>query len=279
MRIALIAAVVLLSACDQAMPDEPTLVLEAYFQPGHALPAIRVAETASLGMEGGAPPVQGADVAVELNGTRFAYHEEGDDYRPASGTQVEPGQLFSVAVSHRGRTARASGVIPPAIDIDSVRIEAPDRPIEAVLLDSLTLGLDSLSFEIPSRTGFIYPVRVQVWWQATTDAGFWVEASARPLQAFSSRLIDFFLQPSTVLEERAGAAMTWSGLYAVPVASETAPMPEHAARIALVRGTVDYARYALSRSDPDRREPRTNVTGGVGMVTGIALDSVRVYIE
>ncbi len=164
--------------------------------------------------------------------------------------------------------------------LDSLRVSAPREPIRAVLLDSLSLSLDTLSI---SSTGFIYPVDVTLWWKTPPETGgdFWVETSVTPLESFSSRLIDFFLPSSSVLQEPSASngPLSWTGIYAVPVESATTPLPRHLLRVAAVRGELDYARFALSRTDPDRREPVSNVSGGIGIVAGIALDSIRVYVE
>ena len=278
-----LSALLLVASCDSITPSVEVLAVEAYFEADGPLPRIRLSVSVPLGSEADSPPARGADVRVIIDGERVTYAEEAEPgiYLPVAERIARPGAPFEVRVDHEGHRLRASGRIPPPIRLDSIVVSVPDAPIAAVLLDSLTLALDSLNFELPSTTGYIYPVSVSMWWQApeSSQDSYWVEASATPVEGFTSRLIDFFLLPSSVLEEPSGRALTWSGLYAVPVARETDPMPAHFARVAAIRSTLDYARFALSRDRPDRREPVTNVEGGVGIVAGIAVDSVRVYVE
>ncbi|MBO6574842.1 MAG: DUF4249 family protein [Rhodothermales bacterium] len=267
-------------ACDTVPSQPEALVLEGYVQPGQPLPGIRVSRSVPLRADRSPEPVAGASVSTIINGRIVSFAEQAPGwYLPLDSTVVQTGDGFSVQVTAEGRTARASGEVPPRLRLDSVRVNTPAEPIAAVLLDSLVVGLDSLA--LPARSGFIYPVEVTVWWQAppALAGNFWVETSIQPEAAFSSSLIDFFLRPRSVLEEPAGQALSWTGIYAVPVAGREDPMPEHQIRVAAVRGTVDYARFALSRDQADRREPEGNVLGGAGIITGIALDSTRVYVR
>jgi Domain of unknown function (DUF4249) len=272
------------SACDSASTDPEALVLEAYFQPGKPLPPVIVSRASSLDSPS-IQPVSGAKIGADLNGQHIPYSESAEPgrYLPTSSVAVASGDVFRLSVADGGDVAWAEGVVPPRIQLDSIRVSASSSPIAAVLLDSLTLAFDSLAVGLPSRMGFIYPVNVTMWWKAPPVplSDSWVQTSLQPVETFSSGLVDFFLLPFSVLEETASPAvqLSWSGLYAVPVDAAEDVMPPHFLRIAAVRGTLDYARFALSRSDPDRREPVGNVVGGIGIVTGIALDSVRVYVE
>lgn len=270
------------SACDSAPSAPDTLVVQAYFQPNMPYPAVTLSRAVPLDQDGIGRPVRDAELQITIDGAEIPYAESADPgvYTAQSEGLVAPGARFEFVARHGGDVASARGTVPPPMTLDSLRVVAADLPIRAVLLDSLSLPLDSLSI---SSTGFIYPVDVTLWWKTPAESGgdFWVETSVTPLESFSSRLIDFFLPSSSVLQEpRNGPGpLSWTGIYAVPVESATSPLPPHTLRVAAVRGELDYARFALSRTDPDRREPVSNVTGGIGVVAGIALDSIRVSVQ
>lgn len=268
-------------SCDIAEPQSDALVIEAYVQPNKPLPSISVSRTVPLDASGDRAPVRGATVEFQLDGVEQVYRAatQSGIYEPVAFTLALPGQRFSLSVRHGPDVASGSGVIPPVLSLDSVRVGIPEAPTPAVLLDSLALPLDTLSV---SQTGFIYPIDVTVWWKAPGGAGdFWVETSVTPVESFSSRLIDFFLPSTSVLEEPPASQgqRSWTGVYAVPVQAATSPLPPHRIRTGVVRGELDYARFALSRNDPDRREPISNVTGGIGIIAGIALDSLSVFVQ
>ena len=97
-------------------------------------------------------------------------------------------------------------------------------------------------------------------------------------------MIDFFLLPGQILRERtatrAGSEQrTWTGVYAVPVESKDAALPAHTLRVAVLRSGQDYARFATSRDAPDQREPQSNITGGLGIVAGVSVDSLRIDVQ
>jgi len=126
-------------------------------------------------------------------------------------------------------------------------------------------------------------VDVEVVWSNDGYDG-WVEARLDPVTSFSSSIIDFFLLPSQVfIESNAvsddGATRTWRGVYAIPVDTEDAPMPDHELDVVLLRGDARFARFATSRDAPERREPAGNVNGGLGFVGGISVDSTRVSVQ
>ncbi|MFT4604663.1 MAG: hypothetical protein ACI9W4_001396 [Rhodothermales bacterium] len=277
--------VAVVAACDSDPLEPDALVVQAYFQPNKPLPTVSLSRSVPLNEDGIGRPARGAEIRVTVDGMEVEYGEspEAGVYSAVSTGLVAAGATFELVASHGGDVATAKGTVPPPLTVDSLRVSAPNQPIRAVLLDSLSLPLDSLAL---SSTGFIYPVDVTLWWTAPPEGAqgsgdYWVETSVTPLESFSSRLIDFFLPSSSVLQEppHGQGPLSWTGIYAVPVESATTPLPPHVLRVAAVRGELDYARFALSRNDPDRREPVSNVTGGIGIVAGIALDSIRVYVE
>jgi hypothetical protein len=56
-------------------------------------------------------------------------------------------------------------------------------------------------------------------------------------------------------------------------------LPPHTLTTALVRGDTAFASFAQTRTDPDRREPLSNVRGALGVALGVAVDSIARTIE
>lgn len=276
-----------IAACDTAPSVESdVLVVEAFFDVGQALPAIRVQRTAPLGGEypgEDALAVSDATVAVTADGIPLTYGPSGQAgvYTPADARPVAPGVRYRVEVAWRGERAVAETRTPPRLALTRLAVEPFSAPIRAVLLDSLrfdTLGTGA-------RQGFVYPVEVVATWaaaDAAEDSLLWLRAQLRPAQGFSSTVVDFFFPPERIQPERElvldGAQRTWRGLYVLPVDSATAPLPRHRLRVALVRSGQDYARFAATRTAPVRREPRGNVVGGRGIVAGLSVDSLVVEV-
>ena len=286
-------------ACDTVQPAEPgTLVVEAYFMAGHPLPAVRVHETGDVRVGPAASRIAVADASVELllddrtirfdpvAGSTGTYRAAGSD------ADLEPRalQTFRLVVSTGSQSAEASGIIPPAIAMHSIDVQAMDHAIEAVLVDSLTFGLDSLSVSIDATEGFIYPIEVTIEWDvesgvpASAPDDFWIETRLVPRQSFSSALLDFFLLTRQILPEDGvtvdpAGRRRWTGVYAVPVLAEDAPLPEHDLFISLLRSSREYAQFQATGDEPERREPQGNVLGGVGFVGGIAVDSLTVRVH
>src|SRR5690606_41576480 len=78
---------------------------------------------------------------------------------------------------------------------------------------------------------------------------------------------------------RPGGTRRWRGRYAVGVPNASAPLPEHLLRVSVVRSGEDYARFATSKNEPDRREPITNLEGAVGIFTAVSVDSLRLTVS
>ncbi|MDA0378622.1 MAG: hypothetical protein O3C45_03115 [Bacteroidetes bacterium] len=279
-----------LLGCDTTRPDQDDLlVVEAWLETGQALPPVRITSTLDVAAPlEPAPPQGDLRVQVEVGGRIHTYLPTLTDpliYMPESQDTMRPGpgQTFEVRVEGNGQVVRAAGVLPPVLRLLQASVSIPDHPVPVVLLDSLQLGLDSLALDIDATTGFVYPVQVSVEWEGADPEG-WIEARLQPSAAFSSSLLDFFLLPSQVFKESSAVLRNpgqrlWEGVYAVPVASATAPLPEHDLRIVLLRSNDRYAQYASSRTSPVRREPITNVIGGLGFVGGISVDSLRVHVR
>jgi hypothetical protein len=161
----------------------------------------------------------------------------------------------------------ASSRSPVSIALDSVRVTPSTSPVEAVFADSLGLAVGE---------GVIYPVTVTLFWTAPEADTAWVRARLRPPASFPSAIVDFVLDTDETRREAEfegeGPVRRWRGTYAVPVESLDDALPPHALDVFVLRSGTDYARYALSRTDPSRREPVGNVRGGIGIVAGVAID-------
>lgn len=289
-----LVAVVLAAGCDTVEPEGgPVLVVEGYLDAGKPLPRLVLRHTLPLSevprYEMAA--VSDASVTLMLDGHEIPYHAidgRPGHYEPAVGAgvaTVPPRALFELAAMWEGQQVSASGRVPPAITIDGVEVVVPEAPVEAVLLDSL------FSFDVPGgevRTGYIYPIEVTVFWKmdfAETDADslYWVRTQLRPQAAFAVGASDFFLRPEQIIREGtlplgADGRRRWTGVYAVPVADAASPLPEHRLRVSLLRSFPDYARFASSMDAPERREPISNVEGGLGIVAGVSIDSLSLPV-
>ncbi len=275
-----------LLGCDTLMPDsEPVLVVEAFFQTEAPPPAIRLRQTSSL-YSAEVQAVTDAQVTLQVDTLSVPYQPDVEVpgiYRPMGNhTPLRAGQIVRLQVLWHGSQLQATDTLPPPIRIDSVRVMVPESPVQAVLLDSLLLN-DSLA--TGARFGYLYPVTVTLWWQepVETQRPYWVRPHLRPEVPFSSRVVDLFLRTEQILQERQSGRDSygrryWTGVYAIPVETAQAPLPPHRLRAALVRSGQAYARFASSREAPERREPVSNVIGGLGIAAALALDSLLLTI-
>ncbi len=275
--------------CDSVRPnEEQLLVVEAFLDTGSPLPAVHVRHTESL--DASLSDVYGATVAdatvdLSVNGVAIKYRASSATpgaYVPFANDDVmlRENDSFELAVRWRDEVATAAGRIPEKIRIDSMLISVPSEPVAAVFVDSLKI--DSLS--VDAETGFLYPVEVTLWWPSgKTDDRDWIQTQIKPFSDFTSVVVDFFLLPEEVFPERDADLLpsgqrVWRGLYAIPVDSKQSPIPQHRVRLAIVRGDQSYADYAVSRADPNRREPVSNVRGALGIVAGVSVDSLNATV-
>jgi hypothetical protein len=286
----------MLAGCDTVQPSsEGTLVVEAYLESGRALPLVRVSRTWNVASRSvaGNGSVPGAEVSLVIDGVVVRYEDDPDSigtYRPEPAhaeRTVPPLAAFSMTVRSDGDEAVAVGFVPPAISLKNVRITVPDRAIEAVFLDTLNIGIDSLELSLDARQGYIYPVQVDLSWDVLPSEDpaldYWIQTRLEPRTPFSSSIIDFFLLPRQILPEAATERMgegerIWSGVYAVPVETAETPVPVHGLQVFVLRGDRAFAVFETSRDSPERREPETNLTGGIGFVGGIAFDSLSLMV-
>lgn len=283
------------SGCDAVEPGgEPLLVVEGFLDAGKPLPALMLRTTAPLGQpypDDATTAAAGAEVLLLLDGRSVPYEPDAQRpgrYVPATDVAhtVPSRARFDLTVQWQRQRASAAGSIPPPIQIDSIYVDVPDTPVEAVLLDSLYLT-DSLGVAV--QKGFIYPIEVTLWWaddglHAAADSAYWIQTRLKPYTPFSSTIVNFFLRPQQILRERSLPVDTygrrqWTGVYAIPVEAADEPLPPHYVGVALLRSGQDYARFAASRDAPERREPISNVRGGLGIVAGVSVDSTNVRVQ
>ena len=279
----------LLSACDATTPDNPEiLVVEGYLNTDEPFGAVTVHRTGPMSspFDEVTQSVQDATVLLTLDEVRIAFTADPD--RPGrylSTRDVHPhaGQSFRVSVMSGDGRAVASGKIPPRIEIADISTTVPEAPVEAVLLDSLQVD----SLQTGARSTYVYPVEVTVAWEpldasSAADSTHWIRAQLKPYTTPTPGVVTLFFKSEQILRESTvrirDGLRCWTGVYLVPVDEMDDPLPPHSLKVSLVRSGEEYARFASTRGAPDRREPSSNVEGGVGMVAGISVDSLVVQL-
>lgn len=271
-----------LARCDwttEPVPEQ-SLVVETFMETGQSLPALTLRQTQPLSSADSlAEPASGAEEVTLVLGTRTVPYAESEPgrYVPTADTVVPPETSWALTVRWNGTTARAEGVTPPPIEMREVCVDVPATSVRAVQVDSLRRD----SLDIPADQGYLYPIDVTVQWAdpPTVADQPWVRAQLRPdASSFPSEVVEFFLEPAEIKREdrfaQRGNARQWKGVYAVPVDSSDAPLPEHDLTTAVVRGDTSFASFAQTRTDPDRREPLSNVDGALGVVLAVSVDSL-----
>lgn len=276
-------------SCDTVQPEVTgAIVAQMFVEPERPAPPLRLHRTAAFGDPGSG--ITGATATLSIGERRIRYTESSPAgwYVPDDAvTLLEAFSTFRLHVQTDERSFDIDGTIPPRIRDTAVRLDIPERAVRAVLLDSLSLPLDSLRLSLPSQTGYLYPVVATLSWEAPdrdVDDDWWMETRLVPVRPFTSALIDYFLKPEGLAEERtlspdADGRLSWSGVYAVPVSGPDDALPAHDLRIVLIRGSSTWAAFASSDGDPAHREPTSNVPGGVGIVAGISVDTLRISLE
>lgn len=273
----------LLGRCDwgPSPVEEHTLVVEAFLETSESLPPVRLRQTSPLtAPDSTDDPATGAEVVLTLDGLDVPYEPapaRPGRYVPEHASTTIPADVsWHLSVDWGRETARARGDTPPPLDIRDVCIDVPDTPSRAVQVDSLRRD----SLDIPADQGYLYPVDVTLQWDPVdqgADTTSWMRAQLQP-DASPFALVEFFLEPAELRREdrfeHQNGVHQWEGVYAVPVKSETASLPTHTLEAALVRGDTAFASFAHSRTDPERREPLSNVEGALGVALAVAVDSV-----
>jgi hypothetical protein len=274
--------VVVLAHCDWTTqpPQEQSLVVETFLETGQPLPALTLRQTQPLSASDSlGPPATGAEATVVLGDRPVSYTESAPGrYVPDTALVVSPRTPWRLTVRWTGTEARAEGLAPPPVKLKEVCVDAPEDPVRAVQVDSLRRD----SLDIPADQGYLYPINVTVRWAnppPAVTATYWIRTQLRAdASPFPSEVVEFFLEPAEIQREdqfdRRGDARRWQGVYAVPVDSSGAPLPEHDLTTALVRGDTAFASFAQTRTDPDRREPLSNVDGALGVALGVSVDSL-----
>lgn len=278
------------AGCDTVAPvEDAKVVIQGFLQTGKPLPTMRLQQTQALSEPYPTPHtgIGNASVLLQLDGEAIRYLPNSETmgyYEPEEVIIVEEGMSYALDVQWGTEVAHASGRVPPPITIDSVLIEVPEAPIQAVFLDSLDQITNDLEIQ-----GYIYAIDVALWWRTTfdevaADSAYWVQTQLKPAESVSSTVLDLFLLNTEILRERDVVVdslghRSWAGVYAVQVPEVSSVLPTHELVISLIRSDEAYARFASSRDTPERREPVSNVEGGVGIFSAISLDSVHVRVE
>lgn len=282
--------------CDMAEPvEQESLVVEAFLKTEEPLPTVILRRTRPLDDPGdqSSRAAKGAQVELffEDHSLGHVSYEAVDGkpgrYEPSSTDDVVPeGVSWQLTAEWQEEVARVRGTTPPPIEIREVCVEVPEEPVRAVLVDSLRRD----SLDIPAELEYIYPIDVAVNWSGeelppVADTTYWVRAQL-PTATFSSEFIGLFLRPAEVRREDRfvregfqGQGREWNGVYAVPLDSSAENeqlFPSHRMSVALTRGDSTFTSFARSRTDPDRREPVSNVEGGLGIATAVAVDTAVV---
>lgn len=274
------------AACDSGGPvADEQLVIEAFIEAAPSTPRV-VVRRSGIPNDQYSPDealVDGATVRMRTaDGQHLFSSETKGTYSADAGLRERT--PFTIEVEQDGRQARASGIIPPRIVLEAIDVKVPEVPVEAVLLEGF--NLDSLGVTLDE--GFIYPIEVTMRWRrppdySPADSVYWMQTRLAPVVPFTATVLDFFLLAEEVFSEQTAwqpqaQHYTWTGVYAILVDTRTTPLPIHEVDVGLVRSTEAYARFARTRTDRDRREPISNVAGGLGIVAGIALDSTRITV-
>lgn len=293
LKVALVAGLFLvLLKCDwgPSPVEEQSLVVEAFLDTGEPLPSVTLRQTAPMGTPDDRlqDAASGGRVSLRLGGTEIPYRESTTQpgrYVPTQDTVVSPLMNWELTAHWKSESARAVGRTPMPITIEEVCVDVPPDPVEAIQVDSLRRD----SLDIPADQRHIYPIDVRVRWQARPlsqepDSTIWVRAQLLPnASAFSSQIVEFFLEPADIQQEtaytRTEDVRQWTGVYAVPVNSGTAPLPRHNLTTSLTRGDTSFASFAQTRTDPDRREPISNVQGGLGVALAVSVDSLSAVVS
>lgn len=267
-------------------PDDEALVTETFLETGRVLPPVLLRRTTSLSEPDASEndAATGGAVEVVLDGQSIPYVEKGraGRYVPTADSVVRPQRPWQLEARWQGDTVRAQGRVPQPITVAEVCVDVPSDPVQAVQVDSIRRD----SLDIPATTDSIYTMDVTVRWESDLTASQadtnWVRTQLLPdASSFSSEVVSFFLEPITVRREadfqEQDEERTWSGVYAVPVDKEEPDLlPTHNLTTALVRGDNEFAAFAQTRTDPDQREPISNIDGGLGIATAVSVDSVRI---
>ena len=290
-RFLVIVTILLLAVagCDATFPEqESTLVIEGYLQPEKPIPPIRVIETDPLTSSKNHTAPLDANIQLQIGKQSIRLLPTPDlpgFYSPVDLPDfvIPPLAEFDATIRWQGKEFTASGLVPPSVSIHDVSLNIPDKPEQAILVD--TLRLDTLA--IQAKTVYIYAIEATVSWTSEpfingVSPDYWIETRLRSTPSLSSKVLNQFLLTEEIQLERnvpqQDGLYTWKGVYAIEAAGPEAPLPPHDLAITLVRSGNDYARFASALQNAANTEPISNINGGVGILAGIALDSLHMAI-
>ncbi len=288
----------ILMGCEAVHPEDTSLlVVESYVAAGKPLPPVTLRRTAPLEANyhlGQATAANGARVEFMMQDSPIPYTMQGTGvYAPLEPVTAIPGAKLDLKVYWGDHVITANSRVPPPVSLDSVSIVVSDTPIPGLILDSVfvdpllvdSLGLRALGAN--AREGLVYLVEATLYWTDNTerdDDDWWMRTQLLPRLGQSPRLSNFFLSPEALQLERSAPfanaeQRSWSGAYAVQVPSSSNQMPAHGLRISIIRGTGAYAQFVSGSSNPGESEPPSNVTGALGIFTGLAIDTLTVEVQ
>lgn len=278
-----------LIGCDTVSPERAgTVVVEAFWHVGSRPDTLQITQATLLSdpdigiWEGGAietwtdrdPARRTTWTSVPTAARRFVPSTPPD--------VLNPGDRVHIRVVGRNGQLAASAVddVPQPIQLDHVSVVVPQAPVDAIAFDSLRL--DSFRLDISKISAYLIEVsgRWTVDTTVPTQAIEWMEPVLQVLPSTAS-LGTALIPTPEVIQARTmelDGEGSWTGIYFMAIDRTQSMVPAHTLRLTLVRGSTAYARYASTRHHADRREPLSNVEGGVGAFHTIARDAVEIDI-
>ena len=293
-----ILVIFFLTGCEAVHPEDTSLlVVESYVAAGQPLPPVTLRRTAPLEAKydlDQSTAATGARIEFMLQDALIPYTMQGAGvYAPLEPVTAIPGAELNLKVYWGDHVITANSRVPPPVSLDSVSIEVSDTPIPGLILDSVfvdpllvdSLGLRALGAN--AREGLVYLVEATLYWTDNTERDgddWWMRTQLLPRLGQSPRLSNFFLSPEALQRETSvpfvnADQRSWSGAYAVQVPSTRNQLPAHGLRISIVRGTSAYAQFVSGSSNPGESEPPSNVTGALGIFTGLAIDTLTIEVQ
>jgi hypothetical protein len=288
----------LLMSCEAVHPEDTSLlVVESYVAAGKPLPPLTLRRTAPLEANydlDQSTVAAGARVEFMMQDSLIPYAMQGTGvYAPLAPVTAIPGAKLDLRVYWGDQVITANSRVPPPVSLDSVSIEVSEAPIPGLILDSVfvdpllvdSLGLRALGAN--AREGLVYLVEATLYWTDNTERDgdeWWMRTQLLPRLGQSPRLSNFFLSPEALQREESAPFVnaeqrSWSGAYAVQVPSSSNQMPAHGLRISIVRCPGAYAQFVSGSSNPGESEPPSNVTGALGIFTGLAIDTLTIEVQ
>lgn len=291
--------ILLLAGCDAVQPqDSSLLVVEAFVTVDQPMPEITLRKTGSISdlylPADQSTAALDAKVEVTIQGDRIPYlMQSPGTYVPLEPKIADPGARLGLMVQWNDQRISAQSLVPPPVVLDSVQVRVSETPVLGLLLDSVFIDpflIDSLGLQAlgtGAGEGLVYLVEATLYWTDKTGnnrGNWWIRTQLLPDLGKNQRLSDYFLSPEVLQLEQEiplndQGQRSWTGAYAVPVANETDPVPEHKLRASLVRCIQDYADFVAGSTNPAEIEPPTNIVNGRGIFSGLAIDTLIKEIQ